>query len=92
MKNFFAIYDALLAELGDDARRERVTRAVSCARWALAESEEHTGIAMADGTDTAALVHPGGLEGSDPCRRGRGNEELEPARGGHGACRGERLL
>ncbi len=63
MKNFFAIYDALLAELGDDARRERVTRAVSCARWALAESEEHTGIAMADGTDTAALVHPGGLEG-----------------------------
>lgn len=63
MKDFFAIYDALLAGLDETARSARVTRAVSRARWAMAESGEHIGIAMADGTDTVAAQHPGGLEG-----------------------------
>ncbi len=63
MGDFFGIYDALLAGLGGDARRERIVRAASCARWALAESDEHTGIAMAEDTDTAAPLYPDGLAG-----------------------------
>ena len=63
MGSFFDIYDVLLAQLGDEPRHERITRAVSCARWALAESEEHTGIAMADDTHSAAPMYPAGLEG-----------------------------
>ncbi len=63
MSNFFEIYDVLLAQLGADAARERVTRAVSCARWALAESGEHMGIAMADSTDSIAPMYPTGLAG-----------------------------
>lgn len=61
--DFFEIYDALLAEMDRDADAARIVRAGSYRSWAMAETDDSTGIAMAGDQAAIAPMYESGFDG-----------------------------
>ena len=59
-KDFFALYDTIIKRVNSD---ERIISASLGARWGIAHTGTHTGIAMSTPGDSIAPMFPGGLTG-----------------------------
>lgn len=72
MKDFFALYDAILDAMGADADEITLSRAHTGARWAMAEADGRLGLAMAESMESVPPIYPNGLEGQSLREAARG--------------------
>lgn len=61
--DFFEIYDALIADMGEGAEKMRIERAGSYSSWAMAETADTLGIAMAGDQAAVAPMFDTGIAG-----------------------------